>query len=131
MLICSTLSARDAKSLICHRQPDASPNFSNLQFTLGRESSRIGAIGLRGTPSSGWRRYPEQFVVAVGRSNGVIGSVTRRLTMMSLPFLLFACGLGAAWTSRREVAMGFWVAGVLVLLALFRFHATDVLNLGL
>jgi len=51
--------------------------------------------------------------------------------MMSLPFLLFACGLGAAWTSRREVAMGFWVAGVLVLLALFQFHATDVLNIGL
>ena len=65
------------------------------------------------------------------RSNGVIGSVTRRLTMMSLPFVLFACGLGAAWTSRREAAMGFWVAGVLVLLVLFRFHATDVLNLGL
>ena len=49
--------------------------------------------------------------------------------MMSLPFLLFACGLAAAWTSRREAAMGFWVAGVLVLLVLFRFHATDVLNL--
>jgi len=27
--------------------------------------------------------------------------------------------------------MGFWVAGVLILLVLFRFHATDVLNLGL
>jgi hypothetical protein len=51
--------------------------------------------------------------------------------MMSLPFLLFACGLAAAWTSRREAAMGFWIAGVLVLLVLFRFHATDVLNLGL
>ncbi len=51
--------------------------------------------------------------------------------MMSLPFLLFACGLAAAWTSRRGAAMGFWVAGVLVLLVLFRFHATDVLNLAL
>jgi len=51
--------------------------------------------------------------------------------MMSLPFLLFACGLAAGWTSRREAAMGFWVAGVLVLLVLFRFHATAVLNLGL
>jgi hypothetical protein len=51
--------------------------------------------------------------------------------MMSLPFLLFACGLAAAWTRQRGAAMGFWVAGVLVLLALFRFHAADVLNLGL
>ena len=50
--------------------------------------------------------------------------------MMSLPFLLFACGLAAAWTRQREAAMGFWVAGVLVLLVLFRFHATDVLNLA-
>jgi len=37
--------------------------------------------------------------------------------MMSLPFLLFACGLAAAWTRQRGAAMGFWVAGVLVLLA--------------
>ena len=51
--------------------------------------------------------------------------------MMSLPFLLFACALAAAWTHRRGAAMGFWVAGVVVLIALFRFHATDVLNLGL
>jgi hypothetical protein len=64
-------------------------------------------------------------------TNEVIGSVRRRLTMMSLPFLLFACGLAAAWTRQRGAAMGFWVAGVLVLLALFRFHAADVLNLGL
>lgn len=48
--------------------------------------------------------------------------------MMSLPFLLFACGLAAAWTRRRMTAMGFWVAGVVVLLALVRLHAPDVLN---
>jgi hypothetical protein len=51
--------------------------------------------------------------------------------MMSLPFVLFACGLGAAWTSRRTAAMGFWVVGVLTLLVLFRMHATDVLNIAL
>jgi len=51
--------------------------------------------------------------------------------MMSLPFILFACGLAAGWTSRREAAMGFCVAGAVVMLVLFRFHATDVLNLGL
>ena len=51
--------------------------------------------------------------------------------MMSLPFLLFACALGAGWTSRREAAMGFWVAGVVVFLVLFRIHANEVLNIGL
>jgi hypothetical protein len=50
--------------------------------------------------------------------------------MMSYPSL-FAPAVRRGWTSRREAAMGFWVAGVLVLLVLFRFHATDVLNLGL
>ena len=51
--------------------------------------------------------------------------------MMSLPFLLFACGLAAAWTSRRRAALGFWVAGVVLLLVLFRMHVTDVLNIAL
>jgi hypothetical protein len=51
--------------------------------------------------------------------------------MMSLPFLLFACGLAAAWTRRRDAAMGFWVAGVLVLMALVRLHAADMLNIAL
>ena len=63
--------------------------------------------------------------------NAVIGSVRRRLTMMSLPFLLFACGLAAAWTRWRGAAMGFWVAGVLVLIALVRLHATDMLSIAL
>jgi Family of unknown function (DUF5993) len=51
--------------------------------------------------------------------------------MMSLPFLLFACALGAAWTSQREAAMGFWVAGVVVFLVLFRIHASEMLNIAL
>ena len=51
--------------------------------------------------------------------------------MMSLPFLLFACGLGAAWLRQRGAAMGFWVAGLVVLLVLFRVHMTDVLNIAL
>ena len=51
--------------------------------------------------------------------------------MMSLPFLLFACGLAAAWTGRRGAAMGFWVAGFFVMLVLFRIHTTEVLNIGL
>jgi uncharacterized protein DUF5993 len=51
--------------------------------------------------------------------------------MMSLPFLLFACGLGAAWLRQRGVAMGFWVMGLVTMLVLFRIHATEVLNIGL
>ena len=51
--------------------------------------------------------------------------------MMSLPFLLFACGLGAAWLSQRAAAVGFWVAGLVVLLVLFRIHISDVLNIAL
>ncbi len=51
--------------------------------------------------------------------------------MMSLPFLLFACGLGAAWLRQRGAAMGFWVAGFLVMIVLFRIHMTEVLNIAL
>jgi hypothetical protein len=50
---------------------------------------------------------------------------------MSLPFLLFACGLGAAWLRQRGVAMGFWVMGLVAMLVLFRIHVTEVLNIGL
>ncbi|MGH6734726.1 MAG: DUF5993 family protein [Methyloceanibacter sp.] len=51
--------------------------------------------------------------------------------MMSLPFVLFACAIGAAWLRHRGVAMGFWVVGLLVMLVLFRFHVTEVLNIQL
>jgi hypothetical protein len=32
---------------------------------------------------------------------------------------------------RRGTALGFWVAGVFVLLVLFRIHMTDVINISL
>jgi hypothetical protein len=51
--------------------------------------------------------------------------------MMSLPFLLFACGLGAAWLRQRGVAVGFWLIGLLIMLVLFRVHATEMLNISL
>jgi hypothetical protein len=51
--------------------------------------------------------------------------------MMSLPFLLFACGLGATWLRQRGAAMGFWVAGLVVLLVLFRVHMSGTLNIAL
>lgn len=51
--------------------------------------------------------------------------------MMSLPFLLFACGLGAAWMHYRGVAMGFWFVGFIAMLVLFRVHVTDGLNIAL
>jgi Family of unknown function (DUF5993) len=62
---------------------------------------------------------------------GFSGDEREGCAMMSLPFLLFACGLGAAWLRQRGVAMGFWVAGLLVMLVLFRIHATEVLSIGL
>jgi hypothetical protein len=61
---------------------------------------------------------------------GFIVSLEKPL-MMSLPFVLFACGLGAAWLRQREVALGFWTAGLVVLLALFRAHYGDALNIAL
>jgi hypothetical protein len=51
--------------------------------------------------------------------------------MMSLPFLFFACGLGAAWLRHRGVAMGFWFIGLVAMLVLFRVHVTEVLNIAL
>lgn len=51
--------------------------------------------------------------------------------MMSLPFLFFACGLGAAWLRHRGIALGFWFVGVVVMLVLFRVHMDVVLNIGL
>ncbi|MCJ7787135.1 MAG: DUF5993 family protein [Methyloceanibacter sp.] len=54
-----------------------------------------------------------------------------RFIMMSLPFVLFACGLGAAWLRQRAAAMGFWVAGLVILLVLFRAHYGDALSIAL
>ena len=51
--------------------------------------------------------------------------------MMSLPFLFFACGLGAAWMQHRGVAMSFWFVGLVAMLVLFRVHVTEVLNIAL
>jgi hypothetical protein len=51
--------------------------------------------------------------------------------MMSLPFVLFACALAAAWLRQRGVAMGFWVVGLVVMLVLFRVHVNEVLNIQL
>jgi hypothetical protein len=51
--------------------------------------------------------------------------------MMSLPFVLFACAIGAAWLRHRGLAMGFWAIGLVAMLVLFRFHVTEVLNIGL
>jgi hypothetical protein len=51
--------------------------------------------------------------------------------MMSLPFVLFACAIGAAWMRQRGVSMGFWVVGLVAMLVLFRVHMDVVLNIGL
>jgi len=51
--------------------------------------------------------------------------------MMSIPFFLFAGGLVATAGGWRVTAFGLWALGIAALLGLFRFHATDVLNIGL
>jgi hypothetical protein len=68
---------------------------------------------------------------ATGETEAGMGRSGGGCAMMSLPFLLFACGLGAAWLRQRGAAMGFWVAGLVVLLVLFRIHMSDVLNIAL
>jgi hypothetical protein len=66
-----------------------------------------------------------------GLQHGTGYRLLEKPLMMSLPFVLFACGLGAAWLRQREVALGFWTAGLVVLLALFRAHYGDPLNIAL
>lgn len=51
--------------------------------------------------------------------------------MMSLPFVFFACAIGAAWMRQRGVSMGFWVVGLVAMLVLFRVHMDVVLNIAL
>jgi len=51
--------------------------------------------------------------------------------MMSLPFILFACAIGAAWMRQRGVSVGFWLVGLVTMLVLFRLHATEVLSIQL
>ena len=51
--------------------------------------------------------------------------------MMSLPFVLFACAIGAAWLRHRSVSVGFWLIGVVAMLILFHVHVTEVLRIQL
>lgn len=51
--------------------------------------------------------------------------------MMSLPFILVLCALVAFWIGRRPAALSLWALGVVVLIVLFRLHATSALNIVL
>ena len=51
--------------------------------------------------------------------------------MMSLPFVLFACAVGAAWLRQRALSMGFWVVGLVAMLVLFRAHLSADLTIQL
>lgn len=51
--------------------------------------------------------------------------------MMSLPFVFFACAIGAAWLRQRSVSAGFWLVGVVAMLILFRAHVGDALSIQL
>ncbi|GJE16317.1 DUF5993 family protein [Methylobacterium marchantiae] len=49
--------------------------------------------------------------------------------MMVIPFLGFAGATGAALAGRRGLALAVWGLSLGVLMALFREHATDALQL--
>lgn len=51
--------------------------------------------------------------------------------MMSLPFVLFACAIGAAWLRQRGMSVGFWLIGLVTMLVLFHIHVTEVLSIQL
>jgi len=51
--------------------------------------------------------------------------------MMSIPFFLFAGALVAVFRGKRGIAIGLWSLSVVVMLVLFRLHATDPLHIGL
>lgn len=51
--------------------------------------------------------------------------------MMTIPFFVFAAGLVAIWSNRRDMAMALWGVGAVTMLVLFRIHATSQLGLGL
>lgn len=51
--------------------------------------------------------------------------------MMFLPFLILLLALGAIFYGRRGLALAGWGVGLLLLLVLFRLHATDPLHIGL
>ncbi len=48
--------------------------------------------------------------------------------MMALPFLIFTLGLLATGFGRRSTALALCLGGAVVLIILFRLHATDALN---
>ena len=51
--------------------------------------------------------------------------------MMSIPFFLFAGALAAIFRGKRGIAISLWGLSVVIMLILFRLHATDPLNIGL
>ena len=51
--------------------------------------------------------------------------------MMSIPFFLFAVALAAVFSGKRNIAIGLCVLSIVVMLVLFRLHATDQLHIGL
>lgn len=51
--------------------------------------------------------------------------------MMALPFLFTTLGLAAVWRGRRNAAIGLLGLSLIMMIALFRMHATDALGLSL
>jgi asparagine N-glycosylation enzyme membrane subunit Stt3 len=56
---------------------------------------------------------------------------TRNNPMMSLPFFAAFVAMAAAWAGWRTVAMAMWALTVVMVVILFRLHATDALDIQL
>ena len=100
-------------------------------FVQGDEALRLSGLPARGISISLRLILHGLKTAALPRAIARAPVCRRSRTMMSLPFLIFACALGAAWLGRRGMAIGFWVAGLVVMLVLFRIHATEVLSISL
>lgn len=49
--------------------------------------------------------------------------------MMVLPFLLFSGAAFAGWRRAPHLAILFWLAGLVAMMAMFRYHVTSALDL--
>jgi hypothetical protein len=96
-----------------------------------RAAKTGGGLAIRAEISIPCRKSESKDFTGRQGNESFEGDQREGCAMMSLPFLLFACAIGAAWLRHRGVAMGFWVIGLVAMLVLFRFHATEVLNIGL
>lgn len=50
--------------------------------------------------------------------------------MMVLPFVLFSGAILAGWRRSSVLSIWLWMAGLLAMMAMFRYHVTSALDLA-